>query len=159
LVNTDNDAQYTTYDQSSNKWQIDTTRSNHFIYKENINAVYINYSKQFKKLSLQLGLRAEQTIANGKQTVKNSSFERNYIQVFPTAYFSYAKNANNIFGLSYGRRIQRPSYQDLNPFQYLLDRYTYQEGNPYLQPQFSHNVELSYNYKGKLNLSANYTIT
>ncbi len=159
LVNTDNDAEYTTYDQSSNKWQIDTTRSNHFIYKENINAAYINYTKQFKKLSLQLGLRAEQTIANGKQTVKNNSFDRNYIQVFPTAYFSYTKNANSTFGLSYGKRIQRPSYQDLNPFQYLLDRYTYQEGNPYLQPQFSHNVELSYNYKGKLNLSANYTIT
>ena len=61
------------------------------------------------------------------------------------------------FALSYGRRIERPDYQDLNPFQYQFDRYTYRQGNPELQPQFSHNFELSYNYKGELNVSANYT--
>jgi outer membrane receptor protein involved in Fe transport len=158
-VETDNDAQYTRYDQGQVKWVTDTTRSNHFLYKENINAAYINFSKQYKKLGVQLGLRAEQTIAKGNQIVKNSAFSRNYTQVFPTAYFSYKINDNNTLGLSYGRRIERPGYQDLNPFQYLLDRYTYREGNPYLQPQFSHNVEFSYNYKGQLNISTNYTNT
>jgi hypothetical protein len=54
----------------------DSTRSNHFIYKENINAAYINLQKQFKKLSVQLGLRAEQTVADGDQTVKNDKFHR-----------------------------------------------------------------------------------
>ncbi len=158
-VQTDNDAQYTRYDAAQTNWVVDTTRSNRFIYKENINAAYINLNQQYKKLGIQLGLRAEQTIAKGNQVVKNSSFSRNYTQVFPTAYFSYKLNDNNTLGLSYGRRIERPGYQDLNPFQYLLDRYTYREGNPYLQPQFSHNIELSYNYKGQLNVSANYTNT
>ncbi|MBV9962386.1 MAG: TonB-dependent receptor [Parafilimonas sp.] len=156
-VKTDNDAQYTLYDSTTGKWNYDDTRSNHFIYKENINAAYVNFQKQFKKLSVQLGLRAEQTIADGNQKVKSDDFHKNYVDFFPTSYFNYKLNDNNTVGLSYGRRIERPSYQDLNPFQFQLDRFTYQQGNPNLQPQFSHNFELSYNYKGDLNITANYT--
>lgn len=156
-VKTDNDAQYTTYDEGTGKWVNDVTRSNHFIYKENINAGYINLQKQIKKFGIQLGVRAEQTIAEGNQVSKSISFKKNYTKLFPTAYFSYNLNDNNTVSLSYGRRIERPSYQDLNPFQYQLDRYTYRQGNPDLQPQFSHNIELSYNFKGALNISANYT--
>lgn len=157
-VKTDNNAQYTLFNNDIEKWQIDDARSNHFIYKENINAAYINLQKQYKKLGVQLGLRAEQTIADGKQTAQNTApFHLNYTKLFPTTYFSYKLNDKNTLGLSYGRRIERPGYQQLNPFQYQLDRYTYQQGNPNLQPQFSHNVELSYNYKGQLNIAANYT--
>jgi outer membrane receptor protein involved in Fe transport len=156
-VKTDNNAQYTLFDTATSKWNYDGTRSNHFIYKENINAAYVNLQKQFKKLSVQLGLRAEQTVSDGKQIIKDSTLHKNYIQVFPTAYFSYKLNDNNTVGASYGRRIQRPSYQDLNPFEFQLDRFTYQKGNPELQPQFSHNIELSYNYKGELNVTANFT--
>lgn len=156
-VKTDNDAQYTIYDADNDKWLNDETRSNHFIYKENINAAYVNLQKQIKKFGIQLGLRAEQTIAEGNQVIKEVEFKRNYTKLFPTAYFSYKLTDNNTFGLSYGRRIERPGYRDLNPFQYQLDRYTYRQGNPDLQPQFSHNIELSYNYKGALNVSTNYT--
>ena len=157
-VKTDNDAQYTLFDNNIDKWQVDHARSNHFIYKENINAAYVNLQKQYKKLGVQLGLRAEQTIADGKQTAQNvAPFHLNYTKLFPTTYFSYKLNDKNTLGLSYGRRIERPGYQQLNPFQYQLDRYTYQQGNPDLQPQFSHNVELSYNYKGQLNVALNYT--
>jgi len=156
-VKTDNDAQYTLYDTVTDKWNVDNGRTNHFIYKENINAAYVNFQKQFKKFSVQIGLRAEQTVADGNQVIKNDAFHKNYTQLFPTSYFSYKLNENNTVNLSYGRRIERPSYQDLNPFQFQLDRYTYQQGNPDLQPQFSHNIELSYNYKGDLNITANYT--
>jgi outer membrane receptor protein involved in Fe transport len=156
-VKTDNNAQYTVFDSTSKEWVYDNTRSNHFIYKENINAAYLDLQKQFKKLSVQLGLRAEQTIATGDQKVKTDDFHKNYLSLFPTSYFSYKLNDNNTLSLSYGRRINRPGYQDLNPFQFQLDRYTYQQGNPDLQPQFSHNIELGYNYKGDLNITANYT--
>lgn len=61
--------------------------------------------------------------------------------------------------MSYGRRIDRPNYQDLNPFFYFLDKYTYQVGNPYLRPQFSHNIELTHTFKGILNSSINYSTT
>ncbi len=158
-VRTDNNAEYSLYNNGNEKWEPDDTLSNHFIYKENINAAYVNYQKKIKKFGMQLGLRAEQTIAEGDQVTKNISFNKNYIQLFPTAYFTYNKNDNNTFELSYGRRIDRPDYANLNPFQFQLDRYTYQQGNPNLQPQFSNNVEASYNYKGQLNITANYTRT
>jgi len=158
-VQTDNNAIYTLYDDTLKSWQPDTDISNHFIYKENINAAYLNWQQRVGKLSMQLGLRAEQTNTSGNQTVKNVDFAQHYVQLFPTAYFTYKTNDKNTFGISYGRRIERPSYQSLNPFRFQLDRYTYEQGNPNLQPQFSNNVELSYNYKGELNLSANYTMT
>jgi outer membrane receptor protein involved in Fe transport len=158
-VTNDNDAAYTYFDDGTQSWLPDTTISNHFIYKENINAAYINWQQQVDKLSLQLGLRAEQTNTNGEQTVKSLSFDRHYIQLFPTAYFTYKLDENNTIGLSYGRRIQRPPYQSLNPFRFQLDRYTYEQGNPDLQPQFSNNIEASYNYKGQINITANYTMT
>ena len=157
-VSTDNDAQYTTWDKAANKWIIDS-RSNHFLYDENINAAYVNFNKQMKKWGVQLGLRLENTNSKGRQLTNNQTFERNYTQLFPTSYVSYKLNEKNNFGLSYGRRIDRPNYQDMNPFQYFLDRYAYREGNPYLTPQFSHNIEFSHNYKGQLNTSINYTRT
>jgi outer membrane receptor protein involved in Fe transport len=157
IVKTDNDAEYSLYNNANNKWEPDDTISNHFIYKENINAAYINLKKQWKKFGAQLGLRGEQTVSNGVQVVNDTPIHKNYFQLFPTTYLSYTPNDKNTFSLSYGRRIDRPDYQDLNPFQLQLDRYTYLQGNPNLQPQFSNNIELSYNYNSHLNITANYT--
>ena len=61
--------------------------------------------------------------------------------------------------LNYGRRINRPDYEDLNPFIHFLDRYTFEQGNPNLQPQFSHNIEISHTYKGFLTTTLNYSKT
>jgi len=157
-VNTDNDAQYANWNGTS--FVNDVTRSNHFLYKENINAAYLNLNKQFnKKWSAQLGLRAENTNITGNQLTTGEVFKRNYTQVFPTMYIGYTANEKNQFALSYGRRIDRPNYQDLNPFFYFLDKYTYQVGNPYLRPQFSHNIELNHTFRGILNTSINYSTT
>lgn len=157
-VNTDNNAQYANWNGS--QFVNDITRSNHFLYKENINAAYVNFSKQFsKKWSGQLGLRAENTNITGNQLTTGEVFKRNYTQVFPTMYIGYTLNEKNQFALSYGRRIDRPNYQDLNPFYYFLDKYTYSVGNPYLRPQFSHNIELVHTFRGILNTSLNYSRT
>jgi hypothetical protein len=157
-VSTDNIADYTYYDNPTNTWKIDS-RTNHFKYNENINAAYLNASRQAKKWGYQFGVRVENTVAEGKQITNNQNFTKNYTQLFPTAYISYTANKKNTYGLSYGRRIDRPSYQDMNPFRYFLDKYSYREGNPNLTPQFTQNVELSHNYKGQLNTSVNYTRT
>jgi outer membrane receptor protein involved in Fe transport len=155
-VETDNIANYDTL--SNGVWISDAGRTNHFLYKENINAAYGNLSKQFNtKWSAQFGLRLENTISNGNQLTTGETFKRNYTQLFPTAYLSYTPNDKNQFGLNYGRRIQRPDYGDLNPFYYFLDKYTYQVGNPYLKPQFSHNIELSHSYKGMFTTTLSYT--
>ncbi len=138
----------------------DLGRSNHFIYKENINAAYVNFSKPFsEKFSMQLGLRAEHTHSTGNQITTNIQFDRNYIQFFPTAYFQYNLNKSNSFILNYGKRIRRPDYESLNPFVEFLDRYTFEQGNPYLVPEFSHNIELSHTFKGFLTTTLNYTNT
>jgi hypothetical protein len=157
-VTTDNIADYDYFDHPTSSWKVDS-RTNHFKYNENINAVYLNASKQVNKWGYQLGVRVENTIAKGTQTANGESFKKNYTQLFPTAYVSYTPNKKNTFALSYGRRIDRPSYQDMNPFRYFLDKFSYREGSPNLTPQFTHNVELSHNYKGQLNTSLNYTRT
>lgn len=157
-VKTDANASYDSIKNGSTVH--DYNRSNHFIYEENINAAYVNFSKPIsKKFSAQVGLRLEQTIAKGNQITTNIQFNRDYVQLFPTAYFQYALNDKNTFVLNYGRRIRRPDYQSLNPFVEFLDRYTYQQGNPDLQPQFSHNIELSHTYKNFLTTTLNYTNT
>ncbi len=158
-VQTDNDAQYNVFNNEAGSWEKDITRSNHFLYDENINAAYVNYSRQMKKWGVQTGLRMEHTSSSGKQITDPVPVKRDYFQVFPTMYLSYIANKNNNFGLSYGRRIERPNYRDMNPFQFFLDQYTYQQGNPYLTPQFSHNVEFSHNLKGRLTTTLNFTQT
>ncbi|MES2772974.1 MAG: outer membrane beta-barrel family protein [Bacteroidota bacterium] len=159
LVKTDNNAIYTLFNVISGKWESDVARSNHFLYDENINAIYGSYKKQFKKWGVQAGLRVENTNGKGNQKTNNSTFKRNYTQVFPTVYVSHTLNDKNSLTLSYGRRIDRPNYQDMNPFQYFLDQFTFRQGNPYLLPQFSHNIELSHTFMGKLVTTLNYTNT
>jgi outer membrane receptor protein involved in Fe transport len=144
--------------QVNDKW-IPDARSNHFVYSENINAVYVNLSKQIKKWSLQSGLRLENTITKGFQVTNDSTFKRNFTNLFPSAFISYAINDKNTLTVSYSRRITRPNYQDLNPFTYFLDSLSYLKGNPFLLPQFTHNIELSHSFKGKIITALNYTNT
>jgi iron complex outermembrane receptor protein len=159
-VETDNDAQYANMDFSTNQFVKDANRSNHFLYKENINAAYLNLSKQLNKIwSAQLGLRLENTNLSGNQLTTSQTFKRDYTQVFPTAFIGYTPNDKNQFAISYGRRIDRPNYQDLNPFYNFLDKYTYQVGNPYLNPQFSHNFEINHTFRSMLTTSLNYSTT
>lgn len=156
-VKTDNVSSY--YNQQNNQWVMDSTQSNHFIYEENINAAYVSFSKELsKKWSIQLGSRVENTHAKGIQLFNGVSFDRNYTQLFPTFFLSYKPNDKNQFSLNYGRRIQRPDYQDLNPFYYFLDKYTYSVGNPYLLPQISQNIELNHIYKGFLTTGLSYGV-
>ena len=133
--------------------------NNQFIYDENINAVYLNVNKQVKKWSFQGGLRVENTITKGYQVAYDSTFKRNFTNLFPSAFISYAVNKNNTLTVSYSRRIQRPNYQDLNPFTFFLDSLSYRQGNPYLLPQFTHSIELSHSFKGKLITALNYSRT
>ena len=160
-VSTDNNALYE--NNSTGGWLTDYGKTNHFIYDENINAGYINLNKQVKKWGFQAGLRVENTNARGHQlgniTRPDSSFTRNYTNAFPTVFISYDANKKNTFSINYGRRIDRPAYQDLNPFYYFLDEYTYEVGNTLLKPQFTNAIELSHTYKGFLTTTLNYSKT
>ena len=147
---------------SNNNWLTDSVFSNAFNYSENINAAYLNLNKKFGKWMVQAGVRLENTNYKGLQSSlsqkSDSSFSRNYTSLFPTAFISYEMNGNNQFALSIGRRIDRPAYQELNPFIGFVDKYTYSTGNPFLQPQFSTNIELSHSYKNLLTTTINYSV-
>lgn len=133
--------------------QPDLTVNNRFIYRENINAAYINYAAEWEKWALQVGWRIENTSLKGDQqdykSTRDTSFKKNYTNVFPTLYLSrkIGKKGNQQLNFSYGKRIDRPGYTRLSPFETPLDRYTYRIGNPYLQPQFSDNFELSWLFR------------
>ena len=160
-VHTDNAADY--YTVFGNAESVDFDKTNHFLYKENINAAYINLNKQFKKFGVQTGLRYEHTSYTGKQYGNpqrlDSSFDKNYGSLFPTIYISYRADKNNQWGINYGRRISRPAYQNLNPFLFFIDNYTYQAGNPFIKPQYSDNIELTHTFKSILTTTLNYGYT
>lgn len=156
IVRTDNNAVYDSIENGSIIH--DLNRSNHFVYEENINAAYLNLNASLsKKMTAQLGLRLENTIATGKQKTTGEDFKRSYTQLFPTAYFQYKPNDKNSLVLNFGRRVSRPSYQRLNPFIRFLDRYTFSQGNPDLKPSISNNVELSHSWKSLITTTINYS--
>jgi iron complex outermembrane recepter protein len=163
-----NNNNFQRYDVVANGKQLDSLRSNGFVYKEHINALYVNYSRERKAFTWQMGVRVENTIVTGQSTgftqkstlvAYDSSFKRNYTDVFPSASLTWRKDANNQIGISYSKRIDRPIYQFLNPFEYKVDEYTYRKGNTSLQPQYTNNIGLTYVYKNKLTAVASYSHT
>ena len=162
-MNTDNAANY--FNVIGNVSTPDYNNTNRFIYKENINAGYVNYNKQWKRFSLQSGLRLENTNGSGHQLgnmyIRDSSFTNHYTNLFPTVYFSYKLDSagNNVLVASFGRRIGRPNYASLNPFVFFVDKFTYFAGNPFLKPQFTNNYKLAYSYKSLFTVSALYNYT
>lgn len=158
FVKTDANAMYDSL--INNRLFPDVGRSNHFVYDERISAAYVNYIHPLsKKLNGQFGMRFENTLAHGKQLTTGENFTFHYSQIFPTAFLVYKANDKNTWTMSYGHRIRRPDYESLNPFVKFLDRYTFEQGNPNLRPQFSHNFELSHSFKSFITTTLNYTET
>ena len=163
FTKTDNEAKYST--TIDNITTPDFRLSNRFLYDELISAAYVNYSKSFGRISLQVGLRVESTQLTGHQIGNvespESSFKRNYTTGFPTFYASWKVDTtnNHVLTFSYGRRIDRPYFQDLNPFISPLDKFTFYSGNPNLLPTFSHNLSLSHSFKTYFTTSVNYSKT
>lgn len=158
-TNTDNLAEYYFHDGTA--WQDDLSRSNHFLYDEKIHSVYSSIDRQKGKWHWQAGLRYEFTAykANqlGNAVVKDSSFKKNYGSLFPSAFVSFAADSNNTFTLRLGRRIDRPQFQNLNPFLVTINKYTFEGGNPFIRPQYTWNMELMHNYKNILSTDISYS--
>jgi iron complex outermembrane recepter protein len=160
-INTDNIAQY--FFRLGNDWKPDLGRTNHFLYTENIHALYTNFNSSFGKWELQSGLRYEYTgyRANqlGNSVVKDSAFTRNYHNLFPSLFVTFNADSINSFTFRAGRRIDRPAFQKLNPFSSIINKYTFQEGNPLILPQYTWNFEVSHLFKQVLSTSLSYNQT
>lgn len=140
----------------------DYSKSNHFRYAENINAAYVSVRREWKRWTMQAGLRLENTVAEGRQfsnpATPDSAFSRHYTSLFPSLFLLFKLDSigKNTVTLSYSRRIRRPSYQQLNPFLFFQDPYTYNSGNPGLVPSYAQFAELRYSYKGYFGITLSY---
>jgi iron complex outermembrane recepter protein len=135
--------------------------TNHFVYDEKIDAGYVNFSQNFKKTSVQLGLRGEYTSSKavGDSSGFVKSIPNSYFNLFPSVFINQTLNDKNELGINYSRRIDRPQYDNMNPFVFYLDPYTYVVGNPYLKPQYTNNFELNYTYNKQLVVTLGYSRT
>jgi iron complex outermembrane recepter protein len=159
-VNSGNDIMF--YNIQGSTRTLDMNITNDFQYDENINAAYANFNQELKHgINYQVGLRVENTNITGNQVTTDTSFERHYTDIFPTAFVMKkwgAKDKHSV-RVGYSRRIDRPNYEDLNPFREFLDKYTYEQGNPNLTPQYSNNFDVSYTFMGAMTVGANYSKT
>ena len=163
-VKTDNDLRFQGKNEGASAYTFLTGQSNHFIYTEQIHAAYLNTERAIGKFSYQIGLRGEWTLADGlsqayTQNSKDSTFHRDYAQLFPSAFVQYDLSKKHSLGLNYSRRIDRPSYGDLNPFVFFLDNYTFTVGNPMLTPQLTNSLEFSHTYMGAFTTTLGYSHT
>jgi iron complex outermembrane recepter protein len=163
-VKTYNLFDFSTLNQTTGIYVKDLQRSNKFTYTENVNAAYVNYNRQVnEKLSLQAGLRLEQTNSEGVldradgRMQADDRVKRNYLDFFPSAALTYNMSEKHSFNLTYSRRIDRPGYQDLNPFENKIDELTFEKGNAFLQPQYTNSFELTHTFMGFINSTLGYS--
>lgn len=156
-VNSKNDFLFE--NKEGNVWVNNMQRSNMFDYTEEIAAAYFDYSTMIKKWGIKAGLRGEYTFSDGVSVTQNKQVKRDYLNLFPSAALSYNLSENHVFSISYARKVTRPNYRNLNPFEYYVDKRTYQKGNPYLNPQFTDGFAFSYSLFKRFNIALGHDIT
>ena len=158
FIKTQNNVNY--FDTTLGTPIFDPTQSNEFNYDENTQAIYLNGAKKLnEKWETQLGFRLENTQTEGVSKTLNQKNTNSYTKLFPTFYLTYSLNEKNSFSINYNKRINRPSYNRLNPFRWYSNPFSYTEGNPFLQPSFSNNLELNYTFNDNWSNSIYYSHT
>jgi uncharacterized protein YaiE (UPF0345 family) len=153
---TDNDIQWEQA-PAGQPWTPDLGKTNHFIYRENVQAAYATFSRSIQKVALQVGLRAEQTTTTGTSLMMNQTTERQYLNFFPSVSAQYSRSEKTQLGFSYSRKIERFQFGIVNPFVTYISPYRYSQGNPNIMPSFSHNFEASYSYSSLVSASVGYS--
>ena len=146
----------------NDSWQEDVDFD--YKYAERIFAGFINFKGRVYKTDFQFGIRGEYARYNGavlNSLHQDGSDHNGYFDIFPTAYLrrSINQSAGNYMLFSYGRRIKRPAYFELNPFKYSSDSYTIRSGNPQLHPQYTSSFEYSFLLHSKYSLALSYATT
>lgn len=145
---------------NSGNWQNDNTLSSKFAYKENINAGYIQLKTKWSSLfSTEIGLRLENdfTKSNYHSAIRDSTFTKRNTHLFPALTAQYCPSDKHGFSVTYGRRIARPNYRNMNPFIEVRDQFLYEQGNTELKPELVNNIEFSWLFKKQYSFSAFYT--
>ena len=137
-------------------WTNDAGKTNHFIYRENINAAYGTFSRKVQKVDVRLGLRAEQTNTDGTSLTTGQTTKRSYLNFFPSVSAQYNRSEKLQLGFAYNRKIDRFRFGIVNPFVTYISQYRYAQGNPSIRPSYSHNFELTHAYNSLLTTSLSY---
>ena len=141
---------------------LDTLQSNRYDFNHDIYALYGTYAAEFGKVGLKAGLRAEYTDRNLVQLTGGKEYPYEKFDIYPSAYLTYYLPYNQQMQASYSKRVRRPRGHMLNPYPLFSDAFTSFSGNPDLEPEFAHSMELNYQkYFGLsfLTLEAYYRLT
>lgn len=134
-------------DNENGQLQYRADKSNIFDYKEYNFALYSSLAYNPGKWNFKAGLRAEKTDLEGVVSEPYEVNKNNYWKLFPTLYVQYTTENNHQFGLSYGKRISRPSYSWLNPAKSYYNLFSYFQGDPKLKATIIHNLNFTYTWK------------
>ena len=140
-------------------WVTDNSLTNAFRYDEEIFAGYVSASKSVGKVMLKAGLRMEHTNSDGFSVTLDERVIRSYTNFFPSLSISHQIGEKHSLSYSYSKRLDRPTYKDLNPFIYFLDQFTFEKGNPFLNPQMTDSYGINYGLGRSLFVSLNYSHT
>ena len=159
------DNTFLVYDGEGNSRTRNDRQSNIFDYDENVYAGYVTYTRPInQKWNFSAGLRAEQTDATGDlqaflPELQEDPVELNYLSWFPSAGLTWQVAQMHSLALNYGRRINRPDYNVLNPFNNQLSQLSFEKGNPRLNPEIVNNIELGYTFQYRYNVKLGYSRT
>lgn len=157
-VSSDNDI-FFEKQENDNSWSNIVNRTNTFLYTEQIAAGYLDYSTNVGKWGIKAGLRGEYTLSDGNSVSLDSTVSRKYFDLFPSASLSYSAHENHVLSLSYAKKISRPNYRFLNPFEYYIDKRTFMKGNTALNPQYTHGFTLNYTLYKMFNVTLGHDMT
>jgi outer membrane receptor protein involved in Fe transport len=145
----------------ADEWLKDAAASNQFIYDENLLMAYTTLEKSIHKTSVKLGLRAEETYMKGNSITSGETFSRKYLGWFPTVFLVQKLNEKTgaAVYINYSRRLRRPQFNYLNPYRLQLNDYEVMTGNPDLLPEYTHKVELGYNFWNGFSADVYYSLT
>ena len=152
FIHTTSDNLYEYMDLDSS-YKVDYGKTNKFDYRENTQAIYGSAQRTMGKWELQAGLRGEYTQTKSYSETAGQTARTDYFKLFPTVFIQYKPNDNHAMNLNYSKRIDRPTFWDMNPFRTYYTATSYSQGNPFLQPSFSNNIEFGYTLKSNYSLS------
>ena len=141
-ITSENTMNFFNFNGSSNT--VDASQSDRYIYDEDVYAAYLSFVKNWEKWSMKLGLRGELTKAEGNSITLGETNTQDFFEPFPSVYVLYSPSDKHSFSFDYGRNIDRPKYNDLNPFRFFYNENDFEEGNPGLRPSFSNNFNVNY---------------
>lgn len=153
----DNNYLVDTLNNATGLQDYDPYLSNHFVYNEQIHAVYGNFQHQFGNFGVQVGLRLEDTRIRTTltDTTSTQNNKQDYLRLYPSVFLTDKLSDNQTLQLSYSRRVVRPRNRMISPFLDTSDPLNYNQGNPALMPEDIHSFELSYiNYWKSLTLTS-----